>query len=97
MCSFYHFYCVKIRLHHRAILDVICFANATENEKFAWETLCDIKRRVQELAKHYNVSLINFWLGISHLEKYHTSTTQLGSESHKAASMLFDDRFESSA
>ena len=31
----------------------------TENEKFAWTTLCDIPKRVQQCAQHYNVSLIN--------------------------------------
>ena len=29
----------------------------TENEKFAWTTLCDIPKRVQQCAQHYNVSL----------------------------------------
>ena len=29
----------------------------TENEKFAWTTLCDIPKRVQQCVQHYNVSL----------------------------------------
>ena len=43
----------------RRAAQIDALLSATENEKFAWETLCDIKRRVQELSKHYNVSCLN--------------------------------------
>lgn len=33
----------------------------TENEKFAWSTLCDIRKRVTLCGQRCNVS-INFWI-----------------------------------